>query len=83
MKYVKYTSGLYFSGEGGEVSYFHADCHAAKNAREDAMGEAAFGKRPNNVEPWRGEVIDGDPPLGLICAWCGKPILPEQGFPEK
>lgn len=78
MKYVKHTSGLYFTGQGGEVSYFHADCHSTKNARELASLEADFGKLPTTAEPWSGEVIDGDPPPGLICAWCGKPILPEE-----
>lgn len=60
MEYVKYTSlGLSLSGRAGKVSYLHIDCHRAMNA--------------TTAGP-KGEVIEGNPPDGVICVWCGKPI---------
>jgi len=81
MKYVKHTAGLYFTGRGGEVTYFHVDCHSIKNARAIETLEAAFGKLPDTADLRSGEIVEGDPPPDAVCAWCGKLILPEHKNP--
>lgn len=64
MRYVKYTSvGLSLSGKAGKVSYLHTDCHNAMNATTAG---------PKGLE------IEGDPPSGVKCVWCGKPIDEEK-----
>lgn len=60
MKYVKYTSvGMSLSGKAGKVSYLHTACH-------DAMNMTTAGPE--------GEEIEGTPPPGVNCVWCGQPI---------
>ncbi len=67
MKYVKYTSrGLSLSGKAGNVSYLHTDCHTT-------MNQTTAGPE--------GEEIEGNPPPGIACIWCGKLILSDEETP--
>ncbi len=64
MKYVKYTSvGMSLSGRAGKVSYLHSYCY-------DIMNSTTAGPH--------GEEVEGDPPPGAKCAWCGKSIEEEK-----
>jgi hypothetical protein len=63
MKYVKYISvGLSLSGKAGKTSYLHTDCYRAMNVTTAGPS---------------GEIINGNPPSGVTCAWCGKSISPQ------
>jgi hypothetical protein len=54
------------SGKAGKVSYLHPDCHNTMNA--------------TTAGP-QGEEIEGNPPAGAICVWCGKPIISVEETP--